>query len=161
MRTLTDRLEAQFEASFDMLAAQIDACPDTLWPARAGGFAFWQQLLHALCGTGFWLRPEGEEYAEPFAERGLHPELDGEGGLPASREELRELAREVRARAGRFFAGIDDGGLALRSAASPRLTLLDIASTQLRHLMYHVGALDSVLRDRGEKAVAWLEPGLD
>ncbi len=122
MNTLAKKLEAQFDVSLKMLLALIESCPDELWRGKAGGFYFWQQILHVLCGSAFWLRLEGD-------------------------------AATVAVRAGRFFAAaaaaaMPGTGLEAPSPAYPGLSRLDVIEGQIRHLMYHVGHCDALLRDR-------------
>jgi hypothetical protein len=158
MKTATGALEAQFGHSIEMIALEIEACPEELWGRKAGGFPFWQQLLHALCGSLFWLRPSGDGFEEPYPGRRLFPELDGIPEGEVSKAEMRELAESVRSRAARFFAESDDLGLHQPCPAYPGISRLEAICGQLRHLMYHAGACDAALRERGFAAVDYLEP---
>jgi len=159
VNSIVERLGGQFDISFKMLAALIDACPDSLWNEKAGGFYFWQQILHALCGSAFWLRLEGEGFAEPFSERRLFPELDGEPEGRVTKVEMRELADAVASQAQRFFAALPRASLDGPSPAFAGLSRLDVIEGQIRHLMYHVGHCDAALRDRGYACAPWLEFG--
>jgi hypothetical protein len=160
MNEITGLLKLQFEASFGMLADEIEACPDSLWLEKAGGFPFWQQILHALHGAAYWLRPEGEEFSEPFPWRKLYPEFDGEAEGPASKEELLSFAREVESRARRLFFLLRDEELPRPSWIEPSMSVFDVVAGQLRHLMYHAGHCDSILRERELATPPWREVGL-
>lgn len=151
------RLERELGLSVDMLANEIEACPDSLWGERAGGFRFFQQILHALCGLEFWTRTAPAEFKEPFSDRALYPELDGEPEGSATKAELRDYAARVRAQALALVRGQDDAWLASPSALHGGVSNLDIIVGQIRHLMYHAGHCDAALRERGIRPPEWLE----
>ena len=159
MDGITGLIKAQFEVSFAMLADEIEACPDSLWLEKAGGFPIWQQILHALHGAAYWLRPGSEEFPEPFPGRKLYPELDGEAEGSVSKEELLSFAREVESRARRFFSLLRDEELQRPSWIEPSARTFDLIAGQLRHLMYHAGHCDSALRERGIATPPWREVG--
>jgi hypothetical protein len=159
MNTLISRLEEQFEASFAMLVAEIEACPDSLWYEMAAGFPFWQQVVHALSGTDHWFGLDDADAERDFAGRRLFPELDGEPEGNMSKGEMREYAETVAAKARRFFAGLEAEALSRAGAEESQLSKLDIVCTQIRHLMYHAGHCDAALRDRGLRSVEWKEIG--
>lgn len=160
MNTIAKKLEAQFDVSFRMLLSLIEVCPDALWHERVGGFRFWQQVLHALCGAAYWLRLDSATFSEPFPERRLFPELDCESEGSVSKQEMRDYAATVAARAGRFFASLDSAaGPETPSHANAELSTFDVATGQIRHLMYHVGHCDALLRERGIACAPWLEVG--
>ncbi len=154
---LVKTLKRSFDKSFSMITALIERSPGSVWNEKGGGFYWWQQLLHALCGTDYWLRLDGDNFVEPFAERVVYPELDGEPEAMLSRSELTEYARSVRRKADAYFAARDDGWLLRPCPFYGKLTRADVVSMQVRHLMYHAGHCECILRDRGLPADLWID----
>lgn len=146
-----------FDLSFDMLEKMFTQCPDELWNKKLAGFVFWQQILHALAGINFWMRQAGEEFAEPFADRKLYPELENDPEGSITRDELVEYKDTVKTICSSFFEGRNDEWLSEPSVIYDRINNIDIVFAQIRHVQYHVGHCDSILRDRNYKAVEWVD----
>lgn len=154
---LVKSLYRSFDRSFSMINALIENSPDALWSEKAGGFYWWQQLLHALCGTDYWLRLNVEPFVEPFTGRALYPELDDEPQSTLTRSELSDYALEVRRKADRYFASRDDAFLAKPCPFYGKLSNADVIGMQIRHLMYHAGHCECALRERGLPANGWVD----
>lgn len=88
MNNLIRTIKTQFFLSFSMLENLIAECPDEVWNIKAGGFVFWQQIIHTLAGTNFWMRGPESNFTEPFSERKIYPELDNEPVGNVTREEI-------------------------------------------------------------------------
>ena len=140
-----------------MLDRQIEICPDEIWGLTAGGFLFWQQVFHALTGALFWTRPHDREFVEPYNHRKLFPELDGvpEGAL--SKAESSELSAEVRAQITGLLADRTDAWLNQPSWIYDKVLNFDVLVGQIRHLQYHVGHCNSILRENNAPAAEWLD----
>lgn len=139
--SLYPALRRQFSLSFAMLRNLVEHSPAAVWDEKAGGFVYWQQLLHALSGVSCWLRRGDEPFREPFAEKRLYPELDGEPESMLTREELLLFLEEADETAGRFVFGGNDAWLAEKPVADSRYTNLELLGMQIRHVMYHVANL--------------------
>jgi hypothetical protein len=146
-----------FQVSFTMMENIIAQCPDELWNEKKGGYVFWQQIFHALTGVNFWMRLNNEQFVEPFSERKLYPELEQEPESHLSRSELLEYKEQVKSIANDFFDGRDDHWLYQGSAAYNKVKNIEIIYMQIRHLQYHVGHCNCILRENGYQAVEWLE----
>jgi uncharacterized damage-inducible protein DinB len=156
-RSLADAARTHFNMSFDMLENMIDKCPDSLWDKKRGGFIFWQQILHALTGVNFWMRLANDRFTEPFIGKVLYPELDGEPEDSLTKEELKAYAREVRSLCDAFFDKKNDAWFAEKSVLYDKITNMDIVLMLMRHIQYHTGHCDSILREDGFEAVEWLD----
>ncbi len=143
--------------SLNMLDRLIELCPDRLWAEKHGGFVFWQQLLHAYTGALFWTRGPGVEFAEPYAERNLYPEFEHDPEGTISRDELSVLARRVRDQIETSIQGKTDAWLAEPSPVYDKITNADVLIGQVRHIQYHVGHCDSILREHGEQTPEWVD----
>jgi hypothetical protein len=143
--------------SLDMLDRLIAICPPTIWDKTAGGFPFWQQILHALTGTLFWTRPTAGDFHEPFAERHVFPELDGTPEDQLTKEELSELSGSVRRQIATLLAHKDEAWLKKPNCIYNGILNVDAIVGQIRHLQYHVGHCNSILREHNEQAEDWLD----
>lgn len=149
--------KTQFDLSFSMLEKIIEKCPDDLWNEKKGGFVFWQQLLHAFTGINFWLRVSNEEFIEPFADKKLYPELEHEPENQLTKCELTEYKNVVKEICNDFFADKDDEWLGRDSIIYNKIKNLDVIFMQVRHIQYHVGHCNSILRENNREAVEWLD----
>jgi uncharacterized damage-inducible protein DinB len=131
--------------------------PEDLWGQKAGGFVFWQQILHTLTGLNFWMRLEKTPFTEPFSGKKIYPELDKAPEDVLSKMELREYKEQVAQLCNAFFEGKDDAWLRQASVLYGKISNLDVVMMQVRHMQYHVGHCNSILRERGVEAVAWME----
>lgn len=57
----------------------------------------------------------------------------------------------------RSFSGKDDGYLKSASTIYEKISNIDIVLMQVRHIQYHVGHRNSILRDKNREAVDWLD----
>lgn len=157
MNTMLDTCRQHFFMSFSMMEKMIEQCPEDVWNMKAGGFVFWQQIVHALSGSNFWMRQDSSNFTEPFAERKIYPELDADPEGYVTRDEMTAYKKKVKAICESFFDGKDDEWLMFPSWVYVKLTNLDVLLMQIRHLQYHVGHCNSILRDRGLEAVDWID----
>ena len=155
--SLVRHLKTHFFHATDMLESLIEICPDQLWNQKHGGYIFWQQILHALSGNLHWTRQNDRPYPEPFAEKRVFPELEQEPENQLAKSDLRDLARMVRAQNEGFFSGKPDAWLTEPCAVLATITNIDVIAMQIRHLQYHVGHCDSILREHGAKAADWID----
>jgi hypothetical protein len=140
-----------------MLENLIEECPDEVWNIKAGGFVFWQQILHTLTGTNFWMRQLGDNFTEPFSERKVYPELDNEPIGNVTKEEVLEYKEQVKNLCTLFFENKDDAWILENSHIYDKISNMDVALGQIRHIQYHIGHCDSILRERGLRAAEWID----
>lgn len=152
-----ETIRRHFDLSFAMLEKMIDQCPDELWNKKHGGFVFWQQLLHAFTGIHFWMRLSNEIFVEPFSDRKVYPELDQDPQDELTKNDLRDYMEKVKRICKSFFENQNDEWLNGSSVLDNRLKNIDIALMQIRHIQYHVGHCNSILREQNKEAVEWLD----
>lgn len=149
--------KTHFDLSFEMLEKMIQQCPDDLWNEKKGGFVFWQQLLHAFTGINFWLREENKKFIEPFEDKKVYPELDHDPENNLTKEELTEYKNKVKEICDAFFQDKDDHWINSSSIIYDKIKNLDVIFMQIRHIQYHVGHCNSILRENNVQAVEWLD----
>lgn len=149
--------KTQFDLSFSMLEKMIEKCPDDLWNEKKGGFVFWQQLLHAFSGTNFWLRMNNDKFIEAFWDKKVYPELEHDPENQLTKEDLTGYKNVVKEISEAFFAEKDDEWLGNNSIVYDKIKNLDVIFMQIRHIQYHVGHCNSILRENNKVAVEWLD----
>ena len=162
IQPLTMAIKRQYDYSLTMLREIIDTCPNELWTERNGLFPFWQQLYHALYWTDYNIQEScnGEKIFSWKTDKNITHELDEEKTIfpeYLTKDELIFYFQAFIEKKDRFFSKLDD--LALLEPISHRqdgYAYLDIITNQIRHIMYHVGHCDCILRDNGYSAIAWL-----
>jgi hypothetical protein len=157
MKILVSHLESLVNLSFDMINKMVLYCPDSLWYEKHGGYVFWQQILHTLDGILYWTRNVHGDCIGLHIDQKLYPDLehDPEGSL--SKEEIHALVRSAELHLKDFFAGRKDSWLAEISAQDNNKLNIDIIGMQLRHIQYHVGHCNCILREAGVPAVGWID----
>ena len=147
-----------FERAFGLLESQIDMCPEHLWESKAGGYPYWQHLLHAFACMEFYALPEGSGALTLTSEPFDVVLLTAAPERAMSKDEVRALAAKVGQAARAFIARQSIDTL---NAAHPLMTqrrnkpqTMQHALMALgRHALYHVGCLDTFLREHTGKGV--------
>lgn len=153
---LVVHLQNHFNVSFRMLRNHIEACPDILWDKRHGGFIFYQQLIHAFEGVLYWMRDSAEYHGESVINPLLHAEMERDPEIALSKTEAASIADNAMKQATAFLSGRSDQWLYESCAVDSKMLNVDIIEGQIRHVQYHVGHCNSILREQGHKAVDWL-----
>jgi hypothetical protein len=159
---LTAAIKRQYDYSLTMLHEMIIGCPVELWTEIIGSFPFWQQLYHALYWTDYNIQENcgGEKIFSWKTEKNITHELDEEKTVfpeYLTKDELNMYLKAFIEKKDKFFIGMNDSAL-LEPIPYRRdgCTYLDIITNQIRHIMYHVGHCDCILRERGYPAIAWI-----
>ncbi len=152
-------LKRQFDPSFAMFREIIDICPQGLWESVSGGYPFWQQVMHTLMGMQYWLRESDEPISEPDFGLGKVPDLGSVPDFILSREQVRSFADDVAVSSRKHLDSMNDEKLFRASAVNPKTTYFDNIIAQIRHIQYHVGHCDAILREHGARSSDWREYG--
>ena len=155
---LVNSLRNQFFLSFSMLEKIIEICPDGLWNKKVSGFIFWQQLLHTFAGIHCWLREEKPEIIPVFATfngKNIYPEFENDPEIMLTKADLKTLCDEAKETAEKWFKGKDDDWL--QKPMFNNFTNFDNTTGQLRHIMYHIGHCEAILREHGVTTGEYLD----
>ena len=152
-----DLSKRNFDVSFTMLENLIEITPDELWEKKKGGIVYWQQLFHVLTGANYWMRQSSEQFLEPFSERNLYPELEKDPESNLSKNELLEYKDKVKSITTSFFEGKDDSWLYNYSEVCDKIRNIEIVYMQIRHIQYHIGHCESILRENNHKTTEWID----
>lgn len=142
---------------FNMIENLIEKTPDSIWCENRGGFVYWQQIFHALTSSLYWLRTEDGTFFEPFKELNLYPKLDKDPENQLTKKQISKLLKEAEELADYFFNRYSSDQLLRDSVLVHDITGLDIVLMQIRHLQYHIGYCEGLLRDAGLDVPEWLD----
>ena len=153
---------ASFEQAYGLTAQLVEVCPEDLWAKKFGGWPVWQHVYHALGTCCLFVLRTGEA-----PEPGLYPPevgmLQSTPDAAPPKKDLMEFAARTKAKVDAYLDALRDAdlpdinqGLTARMKAfgvdrefSHSQTLAMLSG----HIMYHLGACDAALRERGLKGV--------
>ena len=145
-----------FERFWGLMEKQIDICPDEIWSKKAGGWIFWQQILHSIGCVELFVLPEGESSSLPFSREEVL--LIKEPGQAVSKVEMLELAGRMKGLADAYIASTTaqtltspEAGISKRMGRE--LTRQYAIIALIRHCCYHLGCCDATLREHGIQGV--------
>lgn len=113
--------------------------------------------MHAITGSLFWFRAEPKEFLEPFSDLNVYPELEKEPENMLSKNQIKDLLKQVVELADSFFLIFDSEKLIEPSVLYDKITNLDVVFGQIRHLQYHIGHCESILREAGITELKWVD----
>jgi hypothetical protein len=150
-------LERNLNPALDMLAKMMDYCPEELWLETRGGFPFWQQVYHAYESMDWWMTRDHEHYQTPDFGKDITADLDQTCTGYLTRAEMARYAQELRIKVVEFFREMNDATLLAPYHDNSPDSNCDMILCQIRHLQYHIGHCNSILREQGLTAVEWIE----
>lgn len=150
-------VKESFDSIYALLETAILRCPEDLWTKKAGGFYYWQQIVHVFGIIDAFVKepdatPSQQEYDNDTIRLLTH------SPHTPSRESVLAFAHTMRAAADAYFAAMDDSMLFQRNESRSRrkgmeVTELSAMINLVGHGYFHVGACDSMLREHGEKGL--------
>jgi len=155
-------LRRSFDPSLKMLRVMVEKCPPGVWLDAGAGFPFWQQVWHTCFFVDFWLREDyskGAAYRVMTFDNDLPVELDKASEEHLTKEEALEYLERLQEKADRFFESLDDERLLQPVVEGRSLTYLDVILGQIRHIQYHVGNGNRMLKSRNAETSGWLAFG--
>ena len=147
--------QEEFERFFALCLTQIEVCPEPLWQGSSGGFPFWQHHVHMYsCIEHMYVTPQ----FKISASLAFHPSqavmLSKDSGPAVSKRDVLAYAATTKALALEFMGGLDMGQLTLRhdrmsAMLGKERTVQHAVIGLVRHVNYHLGCCDAVLREHG------------
>jgi len=157
MGNTVDGIRQYYERGMTFLFRLVDECPDDLWGKKGGGFFFWQQVYHAFFCIDYFLLPPGEEIPGGAYGRAAAM-LSEDCSVIPPKEEIRAFGMRMKEKADAWIDSLNDGSLGMRhegmsARKGAEMSNGAVFASLCGHNMYHVGCLDSVLRENGLKGV--------
>jgi hypothetical protein len=143
---IADSLKRQSAQIFTNIEYLFDDIDDALMGKTIGGFPFWKQVYHMLHSMDKnFMDPAG------FTEPDIHSKnLDiifMDTGRTLSRQALLEYYGKVKSKTMNYLDSLDDAALEETvSFRDLRLTRMELALAQFRHIFYHIGYLHCCIR---------------
>ena len=159
-RLITEALRNQFDSTLHMARVLVEVCPQPVWAASCNGVPFWQQVFHYVYFIDFWMREayDGSEWRSMIFDDAYTDDLYAESyeGLFISREEMLAYLEKIRQKTARIFDRLEDEKLSVPVAGDDRhYTCADVIVGQIRHVMYNIGYLNGILREKGLPESDW------
>lgn len=160
MNEIVKILKAQYEDSYKTLRNLVEFCPDELWKADNHGVPVWNNVIHALIGSDFWLRLDyfvkfESSFSLPdnLGEKLLQDEWCTEDDGFMTKEQVMECFKEFDVKKDKFFDSLKDEMLCQKIRDDMDFTYLDVICAQMKHIMCHVGMCeDAMIAFGGEEA---------
>jgi hypothetical protein len=138
-----------FNRFYDMLIQQVDTCPDEIWTLHEGGYVYWEQILHTVGITELYAGSQG---LTPYDMDVLMFRKQPERVL--SRAEMKTLMLNIRPLATDYINSLTPVMLMemnqpLTARLKRDVTHLSNLIAMVRHMCYHIGCCDTVLRSHG------------
>ncbi len=164
--TVTEMLRIQFYDSYNMLKEIVKICPNDLWSSENHGLPVWNQVIHTIMGSTFWLRVD---YSSEFCRELPLPEKLGEKIINddwvestegfLTKEEMQKCFDYLDKNLEAFWDSINDDMLCKNIREAHSFTYLSVISAQIRHIMCHVGMCNAALIENGFDEVEWIAYG--
>ena len=164
--SVIEMLKIQYNDGYNMLSEFVKTCPDELWESDNHGLPVWNHVIHSLCGTYFWLRPDytAELVWEFPIPENLREKIEkddwcssGDGFM--TKEEINACFEILDKRLEKFWNSVTDDMLCNKVWEKHGFTYLSVISAQIRHIMCHVGMCNAALIENGSDEVQWIAYG--
>lgn len=166
MNEISKMLKIQYDDSYSMLKKILSACPDNFWKADNYGLPIWNQVMHTLMGSDYWLRTD---YNSKYQCRFDVPEnvydilladkwcTESDGFM--TKTQVEECFKIFDTKKNHFFDMLTDEMLYRKIWDNYEFTYLSVVSAQIRHIMCHVGMCNAAIIAIGADDVEWIAFG--
>jgi hypothetical protein len=161
---LSKALHEQYGAAFEMLEQVVKNCSEEVWDERSSGPPFWHVVYHSMWFLDWYLRGSKEEreaFKPKFEDERFEKRLDKLPKELLSREQLLSYLFDIKKQAKQRLEK-----LTLEELIQPSVfewhgsSILSSMMYNLRHVMLHIGALNSKLLRKGVKLDNWVSQAL-
>lgn len=159
-RLITEALRNQFDSTFHMARILVKVCPEKIWAASYNEVPFWQQVFHYVYFIDFWMREkyEDSEWRTMIFDDAYTTDLyaDSYEGLFISQAKMLGYLDAIQMKTTCLFDNLNDETLSISVYGNnPQYTYADVIIGQIRHIMYNIGYLNSILREFGLPESDW------
>ncbi|SHN62694.1 hypothetical protein [Desulfovibrio litoralis] len=146
-----------FKRFFNLLETQIIIIPDSLWNKTLGGYPLWQQFFHTLACIELYALPDNQPSEQTFHTKEIVM-LSGITNDIINKEDMLIFAQKMKKQALNFIEDMSLEKLtkkhnrtstALKKECTNQYALIGL----IRHICYHLGCCDALLRENGIKGV--------
>ena len=162
MNEISKMLKIQYEDSYKMLKNAVEICPDELWKADNNGLPVWNNIVHALMGSNFWLRTDYSadfefcfDFPDNVREKLLKDEWCSETDGFMTKEQVKNCFKTFDVIKDKFFDSLTDEMLCQKILDDMEFTYLSVICAQIRHIMCHVGMCEDAIIAFGGEEIPW------
>ena len=162
MNEISKMLKIQYEDSYKMLKNAVEICPDELWKADNNGLPVWNNIVHALIGSNFWLRTDYSadfefcfDFPDNVREKLLKDEWCSETDGFMTKEQVKNCFKAFDVIKDKFFDSLTDEMLCRKILDDMEFTYLSVICAQIRHIMCHVGMCEDAIIAFGGEEIPW------
>lgn len=166
MNETVKMLKIQYDDSIKMLKSVVEICPEELWKAHNNGLPVWNNVVHALIGSDFWLRLDymadfvsSFSLPESIGEKLYRDEWCGENDGFMTKEQVMDCFKIFDVKKDKFFDSLDDETLCRKILDDMDFTYLSVICAQIRHIMCHVGICQDAVTAFGGDDIPWIAFG--
>lgn len=166
MNEIVKMLKVQYDDSYKMLKSVVEICHDELWKAYNNGLSVWNNVVHALVGSDFWLRLDYKadfkssfDFPEKIGEKLYRDEWCGENDGFMTKEQVMDCFKIFDIKKDKFFDSLDDETLCRKILDDMDFTYLSVICAQIRHIMCHVGICQDAVTAFGGEDIPWVAFG--
>lgn len=149
-----------------MLKNIVSICPSALWTADNDGAPVWNQVIHSLMGSDFWLRTD---YSSEFVSCLPIPEnvrdrlwteewCSVQDGF-MTKEQVMDALSAFEKKKSEFFSVLTDDMLSRKILPDMEFTYLSVICAQIRHIMCHAGMCAAAVTAAGGEELPWIAFG--
>lgn len=166
MNEIAKMLKVQYDDSYTMLKSIVRICPEELWKADNNGLPVWNNVIHALMGSDFWLRLDYKAdfvssfcLPENLGEKLCRDEWCGEKDGFMTKEQVTDCFKIFDVKKDNFFNSLTDEMLCRKILDDMNFTYLSVICAQIRHIMCHVGICQDAVNAFGGEDIPWIAFG--
>ena len=161
-RFVVDQIARQYEATFEMLKAAVEKCPDELWRGQDAKPAYWHEAYHALFWCDNFVGDKDRAFDRCPVGVDIDPRLFGNPGTALGKSELLDLLSVARSHVAKRLGEMTDLHLSERDVSygeGADVREFDVVLHRilygLRHGQHHVGKLACRLWANGVTLGVW------
>lgn len=166
MNEIVKMMKVQYDDSYKMLKSVVEICPEELWKAYNNGLAVWNNIVHALVGSDFWLRLDYKadfkssfDFPENIGKKLYRDEWCGESDGFMTKEQVMECFKIFDVKKDKFFSSLDDETLCRKILDDMDFTYLSVICAHIRHIMCHIGICQDAITAFGGEDIPWVAFG--
>ncbi len=157
MDAVIECFKSDFDRFWGLLEQQIALCPEDVWVKKIGRWFYWQEVLHILACVEINALPEGQ----PSLQTLFPNEVAMFSQAPdrtMTKAEAVKMAADMKNLVHNFIAAQSAATLTQKHPVSSKILGRELTNQHaliglIRHVCYHLGCCDAILREHGLQGV--------
>ena len=154
---IVNELQKHFNRTGRMLLQSILACPDEIWETASEGYPLWKHAYHAAYWLDVWMSESLDRFEKPEGFYTRSFELDNASAKVFTKNQVADYCSTVLKKCEMFFEKLQDEDLDERKPFFDKNpTVFERIMGQIRHVSYHTGYMDCILKKNTGKIPDWI-----